>query len=263
MPANVISQLTAANTFQQWLGATQQLIGTSNALTDGNGSFFYANTNIIVGGADGDHASLNVETYAVINDLTVNTANVIDGTFRNVDITENVVSLRVTTDVDVGNSVYIHETLTVGGDTFITGNLVVTGNLTLDEIGFNDLQVAGSADIANNLTVVGDSTLTNVNVTTGFTVESDAQFDQNVLISGNLTVSGNVVLDEIGFNDLNVAGSADIANNLTVTGNTDLNGITNIQSANVNSLVGNANTNIYAAIAAADASALAYSIALG
>jgi hypothetical protein len=226
MPANVISQLTAANTFQQWLGATQQLIGTSNALTDGNGSFFYANTNIIVGGADGDHASLNVETYAIINELTVNTANVIDGTFRDLEITE---------DLQVVNSVFINETLTVGGDTFITGNLVVTGNLTLDEIGFNDLQVAGSADIANNLTVVGDSTLTNVNVTTGLNVVSNAQFSANVLISGNLVT----------------------------TGIADLNGITNIQSANVNSLVGEANTNIYAAIATAEASSLAFAIALG
>jgi hypothetical protein len=193
MAANVINQISSANTFQQWLIATTSLIGTTNLLTNGNGDSFFANTTLVVGGS-GPNVSLNVETSATINDLVGNTANIIDLTARNLVITSNVDTLRVTNDAFVGD----------------------------------DLTVYGNANI-----------------------------------TGNLIVSGNVVLDEIGFNDLHVAGSADIANNLTVTGNTDLNGITNIQSANVNSLVGNANTNIYAAIAAADASALAYAIALG
>ena len=33
-----ITQLSTANTFQQWLLATQALITTSNTLTDGNGA---------------------------------------------------------------------------------------------------------------------------------------------------------------------------------------------------------------------------------
>lgn len=195
MAANVINQISSANTFQQWLIATSSLIGTTNLLTNGNGDSFFANTNLIVGGS-GPNVSLNVETSATINDLIGNTANITDITAR---------------------------------------NLVVSTN----------------------------STFSNVVISTGLNVQPDATFDQNVLISGNLTVSGNVVLDEIGFNDLHVAGSADIANNLFVAGNTNLNGVTNIVNANVGVLVGSANSNIYATIAAVDASALAYAIALG
>ena len=45
-----INQLTTANTFQQWLGASQSLITTTNNLTDGgNSATFYANTNVTVG----------------------------------------------------------------------------------------------------------------------------------------------------------------------------------------------------------------------
>jgi len=49
MPAN-IKQVTTANTFQQWLVATQDLIAVANNLTNGVGGTFYANTNLVVGG---------------------------------------------------------------------------------------------------------------------------------------------------------------------------------------------------------------------
>jgi len=49
MPAN-INQVTTANTFQQWLIATQDLIAVANNLTNGVGGTFYANTNFTVGG---------------------------------------------------------------------------------------------------------------------------------------------------------------------------------------------------------------------
>lgn len=49
MPAN-INQVTTANTFQQWLVSTQDLIAIANNLTNGVGGTFYANTNLVVGG---------------------------------------------------------------------------------------------------------------------------------------------------------------------------------------------------------------------
>lgn len=49
MPAT-INQINTANTFQQWLVATQDLIGVANNLTNGIGGTFYANTNMVVGG---------------------------------------------------------------------------------------------------------------------------------------------------------------------------------------------------------------------
>ena len=143
-----IAYVTTANTFQQWLISTQDLITTANNLTDGGGAkTFYANTNIVVG---------------------------------------------------------------------------------------------------NNLTVVGNTAITG-----------------NTTITGDLTVTGNITLDAIGFDDLHVNGSADIANTLTVTGTSTLTGVATIANANVAILSGTANTAIYAYIASIEASALAYSIALG
>jgi len=137
-----IAYVTTANTFQQWLISTQDLITTANNLTDGGGAkTFYANTNLVVG---------------------------------------------------------------------------------------------------NNLTVVGNTTIT-----------------------GDLTVTGNITLDAIGFDDLHVNGSADIANTLTVTGTSTLTGVATIANANVAILSGTANTAIYSSILAVEATALAYSIALG
>lgn len=68
MPAN-INQITTANTFQQWLVATQDLIGVANNLTNGVGGTFYANTDLVVGGdlsATGDFSvSGNITGNAV------------------------------------------------------------------------------------------------------------------------------------------------------------------------------------------------------
>lgn len=77
-----INQISTANTFQQWLVATQSLIGVANSITDGTSGTFYANTDMVVG-----------------------------------------------------------------------GDLTVTGNITLDAVGYNDLNVAG------NLVVGGDASI--------------------------------------------------------------------------------------------------------
>lgn len=69
-----INQLTTANTFQHWLTATQALISTANTLTDGNGATFVANTILEVSGTG---SSLNVRTSADINQLYINTGNLL------------------------------------------------------------------------------------------------------------------------------------------------------------------------------------------
>jgi hypothetical protein len=131
MAANAISQLTTANTFQHWLIATQSLIGTANTLTNGNGNTFFANTRLEVGGVN---ASLNVQNSASINVLYSNTITAY-GT-----------------------------TLNISSDVLVSGNLVVSGNITLDTIGFDDLIVSGSGTFANTLSVTGNSTFSTANV---------------------------------------------------------------------------------------------------
>lgn len=104
-----------------------------------------------------------------------------------------------------------------------------------------------------------------------FYANTNLEVSNNVTITGNLIVGGNITLDSVGFDDLIVNGSAAIANTLSVTGNTTLSNsiITygNFTTANVVTLMGSANTAIYANIAASVAavsdSGLAYAIALG
>lgn len=72
-----IGQISTANTFQQWLIATQALITTANLLTDGNGQTFVANTILEVSGTG---STLNVRTAAGINTLYANTVTVSSNT---------------------------------------------------------------------------------------------------------------------------------------------------------------------------------------
>ena len=244
-----IKNLTTANTFQQWLIATQDLITIANNFSDNIGGTFYANTNLVVG----------------------NTLNVV-------------------------------------GNTTITGDLTVSGNITLDTVGFDDLSVSGSGTFANTLSVTGNTTLSNANVTDTLTANvaqittatittgnittgnittlaittanivsaniASANINGTLYVSGDTVFGGNVTLDSVGFDDLTVAGNSSIALNetiggtLTVTGDTTLSNanVTNtltVATANIEILVGTANTAIYDRITAAEGTALAFSIALG
>jgi len=253
-----INQLSTANTFQQWLIATQGLITVANTLTDGGGDTFIANTILEVSGTG---STLIVKNEATINVVTANTVNT-----GNLTVTSNILAANVTDYVKVGTD------LTVYGNANITGNLIVSGNITLDEIGFDDLSVAGSGTFGNTLSVTGITTLSNlivtsnistINVTNTLDVGADANVFGNVYIAGDLTIGGNVTLDSVGFDDLNVAGSGNFANTLSVTGNTTLSNATISDTLTLNVLTGNANTTIFTAITEAEARCLAYSIALG
>jgi hypothetical protein len=212
-----IVQLSTSNTFGQWVSSTQQLITKVNSLTDGgNASIFYANTNL-----------------------------------------------------EIGNNV------TIGGD------LTVTGNIILDDIGFDDLYVNGNVSIANTLSVsnvVISGNVTTLNITNGIEIGGSANIYTDLYVGGNTVFGGSVTLDVVGFNDLDVSGNTDITGTLGVTGNSTFTNANvtgtltatlaeittaKIAGANVTSLIGSANTAIYQRIEAAEGTALAFSIALG
>jgi len=118
MAANVINQLSTANTFQHWLNATESLIATANLLTNGNGSTFYANTRLEVGGTNS--STLNVVTSASINVLY---ANVIIGN----TLSGNIATVNTSSIIGVMN-------LSQGGtnaSSFTTGNLIVSNGTAL------------------------------------------------------------------------------------------------------------------------------------
>ena len=130
---------------------------------------------------------------------------------------------------DGGNTAtfYANTNLEIGNTSnfIVSGNLTVTGNVTLESAGFDDMLVNGSIYIANTISVTGTSTLTG-NTSTG-----------NLSITGAGTVTGN----------LTVSANTTTAN-LSVSGTTIF-ATANITTANVTSLDGAANTAIYAAIA--------------
>jgi hypothetical protein len=188
-----INQLSTANTFQEWLTTTSTLVAFANNLTDNTGGGFIANSSIFI---QGTSASLNVRTLANINLLTANSANI-----ANISMT--------------------------------SGSIAGNGTITMKD-----------ANIWSNIV--------SVNTTGNLRVGGDAH------IYGNLTISGNVTLDSVGFDDLDVQGSVNVANSLYVTGNSEFFSYTSI-----NALSGSANTAIYSTIVAAIDSSIAFAIALG
>jgi hypothetical protein len=131
-----ISRLSQSNTFAEWLTTTDAVVANVNALTDNVGGGFIANSAIFIQGVDpvtgAPTATLNVRTHANINSLQSNTANI--------------TQLAVGGNVSVAN---VTNNLYVGKDAFIYGNLTISGNVTLDSLGFDDLSVAGSVNSTN------------------------------------------------------------------------------------------------------------------
>jgi hypothetical protein len=259
----VITQLSTSNTFSQWLTGTQELISKVNSLTDGgNASIFFANTNLEIGNDLTVGGDLTVTGNIILdnigfNDLFVSGNLVVDNNFSvigdtlltELEVTGNVLSINTTTNSFIGQDLFVYRNVTVFDNLNVSGlstldNLTVNANTTLSQ-----LQVTGN--------------VSRLNVTSTIDVGSD------VYIFGNLVVSGNVTLDALGFDDLNVAGSGTFSNNLTVIGTSEFTGNAEFVNAEVTgtltteSFVGTANTNIYNTIAASEASALAFAIALG
>jgi hypothetical protein len=157
----IISQLNTANTFSQWLTATQDIITKTNSLVEGGGSStFYSNTNLSV-----------ANNLTIGGDLTVSGNIVLDS-----------ISFD---DINSNGSASFANNLTVGGNSTLTGNvtiantLSVTGNTTL-----TNLAVSGTANISTltstsglltsrtNIFVDGWALSSNANVRTGVTTFS-------------------------------------------------------------------------------------------
>ena len=129
-------------------------------------------------------------------------------------------------------------------------NRVTTSNTFYQWMSSTDA-VIGTVNLltdGNGSTFVSNS---NIDVNGYLNVSSDLR------VTGNVIVSGNISLDDIGFDDISIAGSANISNTLYVTGTSTL------ANANVAILSGAANNKLYASITAVQDSAIAFAIALG
>lgn len=141
-----IAYVTTANTFQQWLISTQDLITQSNLLTGGgNTQTFYANTNIVVGNNLTILGNTNISgNLQLSGNLLVNTISSI--------ITSglaNLASVNVTSGLWVGTNQIVY------GNSVVVGTLNVTGNSTLGNITTSKITTNGDVGITGNLTVSG------------------------------------------------------------------------------------------------------------
>lgn len=174
---------------------------------------------------------------AVANNLTDNTSG---GFVMNssIFIEGSAASLNVRTQANINT---------------LTANTANIANVLLSS---SNVSIPLDLTIGRNATLVGN--VASVNVTDKLFVGGDT------FVYGNLTISGNVTLDSVGFDDLDVKGSANIANNLYVTGVSQFTG--NVSAGNLSmtgSFTGAPNNAIYSTITAAIDSSIAFAIALG
>jgi hypothetical protein len=204
-----INQLSSANTFEQWLIATQALIAFANSITDSSGGTFTSNTSL----------------YVITGNLTV--GNTVTAPTVNTDVIIFDDGTRLTSNVPIVNA-YNHangafnkanaanvlaqaafdyaNTISLGGE--ISGdNVIVLYTVTGNNI------VANNSITSNSLTTntVTTNTLTANTVTTN----SIPNVNSNVIVSN--TVSSNIVVGN-SFTSNTLVVNTSISTN-TFTGN--------------------------------------------
>lgn len=219
---SIITQVSTSNTFNDWLNTTIEVVDTLNSLTEGgNASTFFVNTNLeiannlFVGGNVLVTGNVTLDEIG-FNDLTVSGNAVINGTLSsgnttitNLNVTENIAQVNVTTTLDVGS------------DTNVYGNLTVSQNTTVVDLFVSNNFTSDTSNVTVSNLVVTEN-VDSLNVTTILDVGEDLQ------VYGNLTVFGSTILTGLTSGDVSFSSNT-----------------ANINIANVNSLVGIANTEIY------------------
>lgn len=141
-----------------------------------------------------------------------------------------------------GNATFSN-TINVVGSAVFSNTVNITGALTLS----NTISAVNAATFSNTLSVVGAATLSNTIGVTGTATLSNtigvtgaATFSNTIVITGAATFSNTLsvtgaanALSTFGFR-----GNVDLEQNLTVTGNTTLNGTVHTINGNVNFATG-------------------------
>ena len=148
-----INQISTANTFEQWLIATQSLIAFANSISDSSGGTFTSNTSeyIITGDLTvGDTVTaVNVDTDAIT--FIVATGNNI--TSNNITVNDTI----TTNNIIISNSITIGSTVTVSNiiANNVTANLVTAVNInTPSDVALKDniIRITNSLDILEKIT---------------------------------------------------------------------------------------------------------------
>ena len=137
-----INYITTANTFQQWLIGTQDLITVANNLTDNISGTFYANTNLVVG-----------NTLNVVGDTTIS---------GNLTVSGNIVLDTIGfDDINANGSINVGNTLSVTGNTTLNSILSVTGNSTFSNANVTNTLTTSTIRSSSGLLTVSSNTLVN------------------------------------------------------------------------------------------------------
>lgn len=182
--------------------------------------------------------NLTVDGILFISELPKTTGNVNfeENVFIEKDLSVNE-SVRIDGSLNVGYDVSINGLLTVDNDVDILGTLSVSGNfyttsdisLTGDLYIQNDLSVNQNIDVSGNVTIENTSYLNDASMSGNLTVlgeldskflnidgsvniKSDATFEENLIINGYLDVSENLTVLGNSFIDGNLTTSTSIVN---------------------------------------------------
>jgi plastocyanin len=199
-----IGYVTTANTFQQWLIATQDLITTANNLTDNVGGTFYANTNLVVG-----------NTFNVVGDTTISGNLTVSG-----NITLDALGFD---DLAVNGSVVIANTLAVTGAATLSNTLNVTANTTLSNANVTLALVANVATITSaSITTLTGSANTAIysRLDSAFTQANSVYLPSVTRLDVTHSGSSAFAFDQYTGNnpELYIRAGETIAFNLAVTG---------------------------------------------
>lgn len=268
-----INSLSTANTFANWLAATNSLIVINNNLVDGTLS---SNTRLLL---TAPGYSLNVGNIAQINILSSNTitANSITTAYLNVSTNAIMLYANVINDLTVGNLLvrgvqsigsvsftnlsitgYMDATSYIEAGTYInqlganstfagqtaftnaTTSFVATGNAFINKaLVVSNVTVSTGGLITTPYLTVSSSIIGNANVTLNANIAGKLDVTGNISTTSNLIVSGTATIT----GNSTISGNVSIAKDLSVTGNTSIGPYTELV-ADLGTIVANTTLNL-------------------
>jgi len=198
-----INQISTANTFEQWLIATQSLIAFANSITDTGGTFTSNTSEYVITG--------NISVGNTVTCVTMNTDVIIfdDGTrlSSNVSIVNaynkaNAANVLAQAAYDYANTIALGGEIagdnvqvlyTITGNNLVANVSITTNTLTGNNITGNNLvanvSITTNTLTGNNITIV--NTVTTNNVTANLVTAVDINTTSDIALKDNILKINN------------------------------------------------------------------------
>lgn len=207
--ANTVNILSHANTFSEWLIATNALIKENNDFAQNN-FIKTANTLFLNGQTIGLSVANNATVGGQLTTYATTVQNVLlvsgEASFANANA-----SITTTGRVNVGGPLFAN-TISVANTSFFNGAITVA----------NTMSVSGNVFLTNNLTVTSNAIFSsNVDVKNGVINSRNIKNELNVNTATlSVTGSGTVGTNLIVGNNLSVGGQLTTTGNFVISGTT-------------------------------------------